>query len=252
MLRPAGARNPRVAKEDLPLPAAMRLLAPSQFRPLLVNRVTSHCAAAGALLELRGGGVDSRAVATALGWTISATALTLYTPIISSLLRSRSVPESMSSTTWALQVMGFGIFVVYHVRKGFPLSTYFDFVGLALQSLAVLVLIVSYRRSFDPAVVLPVAAVLAAMVAPPAALDGLQLAATATSTWALLPQIVRNMRARSRGGWSPFSGTIATVNNAIRVFTTLTLADANPLLLVQFVTRCLLNGVLLVQSLVWR
>ena len=50
----------------------------------------------------------------------------------------------------------------------------------------------------------------------------------------------------------PISGTIATVNNAIRVFTTLTLADANPLLLVQCVTRCLLNGVLLVQSLVWR
>ena len=28
-------------------------------------------------------------------------------------------------------------------------------------------------------------------------------------------------------------------------------ADANPLLLIQFVARCLLNGVLLVQSLVW-
>ena len=84
-----------------------------------------------------------------------------------------------------------------------------------------------------------------------AALQGLQVAATVTSTWALVPQCVRNMRSRSKGGWSVWSGTIATAANAARIFTTLALADANVLLLVQFSARCCLNAVLLVQSLVW-
>lgn len=177
--------------------------------------------------------------------------MTLYTPIIASLLRTREAPDSMSSTTWAMQLFGFGIFVVYHIRMGFPLSTFVDFAALVVQSLAVLVLMMVYRSKFDSIVVLPVAGIATATVAPHSALHWLQAAATVTSTWALVPQVVRNMRSRSKGGWSVWSGTIATGANAARIFTTLTLADANVLLLVQFGARCVLNAVLLVQSLVW-
>jgi len=178
--------------------------------------------------------------------------MTIYSPIIASLARDKSVPDSMSSFTWSLQLLGFGVFVVYHARMGFPLSTYFDFVALSVQSLVILLMIGNYRKRFDLVMALPFVAIATAALAPTVALQSLQLAATLTTTWSLLPQIVRNARERSRGGWSSFSGWIATVANAIRVFTTLTLADANPLLLFQFVTRCLLNGILLVQSLVWR
>ena len=158
----------------------------------------------------------------------------------------------MSSVTWAMQLFGFGIFVVYHVRMGFPLSTYVDFAALVVQTVAVLVLMMAYRRKLESIVLLPLAGIAAAVVAPPgAALQGLQVAATVTSTWALVPQCVRNMRSRSKGGWSVWSGTIATAANAARIFTTLALADANVLLLVQFSARCCLNAVLLVQSLVW-
>jgi hypothetical protein len=44
---------------------------------------------------------------------------------------------------------------------------------------------------------------------------------------------VRNFKAKSRGGWSLVSAALSTVGNAIRVFTTITLANANPLLLAQ-------------------
>ena len=64
-------------------------------------------------------------------------------------------------------------------------------------------------------------------------------------------QVVRNFAARSRGGWSPVSAALSTGGNAAHIFTTLTLADANPILLAQFIACLLLNGVLLVQALVW-
>ena len=135
-------------------------------------------------LVLRGGTAvgSQQAIASALGWTLSMTACVLYTPIISSLVRERRVPASLSSTTWALQLAGFGVFVVYHYRMGYPLSTYFDFVALCVQTLAVLALVAYYRDQYA-IVVPPVAAILAAAVAPPVALQGMQLAATASSTW---------------------------------------------------------------------
>lgn len=234
---------------------AYAMLLPQLAKPApLLASAGMYARSAPPLLILRGGMdvVTSKAIATAVGWTLSCTAMTIYTPIIASLVRERSVPASMSSTTWALQVLGFGIFVVYHVRMGFPLSTYVDFIALVVQSFSILVLMATYRKKFDAVIALPIAAIVAAIYAPTHALQALQVAATGVTTFGLVPQIVRNAQSRSRGGWSPYSGVIATGANAARIFTTLTLADANPLLLVQFVARCILNSVLLVQSLVWR
>ena len=76
------------------------------------------------------------------------------------------------------------------------------------------------------------------------------MAAFITSV-ALVPQVWRNFAARSRGGWSPISAALSTGGNAARIFTTLTLAEGNPILLAQFAACLLLNGVLLVQALVW-
>jgi mannose-P-dolichol utilization defect protein 1 len=67
----------------------------------------------------------------------------------------------------------------------------------------------------------------------------------------LLPQILKNFAAQSRGGWSPYSAALSTAGNAMRVFTTAKLAGGNPLLLVQFSLNVLTNGILLVQALVW-
>ena len=62
---------------------------------------------------------------------------------------------------------------------------------------------------------------------------------------------VSNFASHTRGGWSPISAALSTVGNGMRVFTTLQLADGNPLLLCQFVANVIMNGILLAQSLVW-
>ena len=63
--------------------------------------------------------------------------------------------------------------------------------------------------------------------------------------------VVRNFKAKSRGGWSLVSAALSTVGNAIRVFTTVTLANANPLLLAQFLLGTTLNGILAAMCLIW-
>ena len=44
-------------------------------------------------------------------------------------------PASLSVSTWSLQLLGFVVFVTYHVRSGYPLSTYLDFAALSVQSI---------------------------------------------------------------------------------------------------------------------
>ena len=81
----------------------------------------------GALLALRGGGEASVLGARLVGWALTGAAVTLYIPMIAELVKNRSAPESMSATTWSLQLLGFVTTVIYHVRMGFPLSTFADF-----------------------------------------------------------------------------------------------------------------------------
>ena len=183
---------------------------------------------------------------------MSLAALNLYTPMIIELLQKREqVASKLSTTTWALQLLGFVVFVVYHIRSAYPISTYLDFAALGMQSFIILGLTSFYRKRMDALVLAPILGLIAAVFAPASALQTLQLAATLLTTFALMPQIIRNFAGRTRGGWSPISAALSTAGNAVRVFTTLTLADANPLLLGQFLAGTLLNAILAVQSVVW-
>ena len=213
-----------------------------------------HASRVARSLVLRGGSAADGGAAVgarAVGWALSAAAVTLYLPMIAELVRNKKAPESMSATTWSLQLTGFALTVVFHVRMGFPLSTYADFVALGVQSLVILVLSMVYRKKASPLAALPVVGLTAALLAPLKGLKALQAASAVVTTWALLPQIVSNFRSRSRGGWSAVAAGLSTVGNAGRLFTTATLADGNLLLMAQFAVCFLLNGCLLVQSLVW-
>lgn len=129
-------------------------------------------------------------VASALGWTMSVAALSLYTPMIAELIQKRKEnAEKISTTTWSLQLLGFIIFVVYHIRSGYPLSTFLDFAALGVQSLVILVLASVYRnQGFDALILLPVVGLAAALVFPIGALQSLQLSATLVTSFALMPQ----------------------------------------------------------------
>ena len=228
------------------------------------QRVTLHAATAAistpvpaTVASLRGGAgammSAQTVVASLLGWTMSVAALSLYTPMIVELVQKRGeTAEKISTTTWSLQLLGFVIFVIYHVRSGYPLSTFLDFAALGLQSVAILVLTSIYReQGFDALILLPVAGLVASLLAPYGQLQSLQLTSAVVTSFALVPQIVRNFRAKSRGGWSLVSALLSTVGNAIRVFTTVTLAGSNPLLLAQFLLGTALNGILAIMCVIW-
>ena len=146
------------------------------------------------LAVLRGGeGATMSAqtvVASALGWTMSVAALSLYTPMIAELVqKKRENAEKISTTTWSLQLLGFIIFVVYHIRSGYPLSTFLDFAALAVQSLAILVLTSVFRdQGFDALILLPAVGLAASLLVPVGALQSLQLSATVLTSFALMPQ----------------------------------------------------------------
>ena len=54
----------------------------------------------------------------------------------------------MSATTWALQLAGIFIFVIYNVRMGYPVSTYLDFAALSVQATILLTLICVFQNHF--------------------------------------------------------------------------------------------------------
>ncbi|KAG8462197.1 hypothetical protein KFE25_011647 [Diacronema lutheri] len=198
----------------------------------------------------------SQLVARGLGWAVSAASMSLYLPIAARIVRTGSA-DGLSVTTWALNVLGFAAAIVYPLRKGFPISCYFDTICLAAQSVLVLALIVGKSRSRPRTLALAaglsaVGAAFAAAVrwAPVWGLALVQAGATTSMTVALLPQIGKNFRRRSSGGWSSTSALLSTVGNGVRVFTTATLTG-DRLLLAGFSCGLLLNGILLAQTIVW-
>ena len=152
------------------------------------------CSLTPVLANLRGGESPNMsaqtAVASALGWTMSVAALNLYTPMISELIRKkRENAQKISTTTWSLQAVGFIIFVAYHIRSGYPLSTFVDFAALGVQSLVILVLASLFReQGFDALILLPVVGLGAAVLLPTSSLQSLQLIATVITSVALMPQ----------------------------------------------------------------
>ena len=190
-------------------------------------------------------------LAQALGYAVGIGALSLYIPIIATVLK-RKGDVGLSVTTWALQLMGLAVSCVYHVRSGYPLATYMDFAALSVQSTIILVLLNRYRESVSPISMLPLLGLSAALLSPLEVLRKLQVGAACVTTFALLPQVVKNFRARTGGGWSPISAGLSSTGNIARVITTLTLASADPVLLFQYGTAFIFNSILLTQTLLWR
>ena len=228
---------------------------PATIALVVASRAGNSGGRAGSDSKMQQGSFEGgKLLASAFGWLLSVFLLTIYTPMILamiiSLLHTKDV-AGMSATTWALQLAGFFIFVIYNVRMGYPVSTYLDFAALSVQATILLTLICVFRNHFFAISLVPIVSLVVAMLVPKAALERLQTASTVVTTGALLPQILKNFAAQSRGGWSPYSAALSTAGNAMRVFTTAKLAGGNPLLLVQFSLNVLTNGILLVQALVW-
>ena len=260
LLLPADARQ---------LPAAERRAAASRLprsatRPALSFAHGDGDAALRRALALRGGveaeaattvllGLTQQQIASVFGWCISAGSALLYSPILYDVLRKKSA-MGLSPVTWVLQTVGSAGMVVYPLKSKYPLSTYFEFITLSVQSAAIFVALAAYGDVLTASQALQLLAAVAGMVAylvvaaPMKLVKSVQAASIAIMTVSLLPQVARNFKEKSTGGWSPLSAFFATLGNAIRIFTTLSLTQDN-LILAGFFVGTALNGLLLASTL---
>jgi len=154
---------------------------------------------------------------------------------------------------WGLQTLAYLAALVYPLRSGYPLSTFAEVVLLGGQSAVIFAAVCVLQRR-EPAPLLLAAlssgACFGALLAfaPAWCLAAVQAVSTATMTVALVPQIAKNHRSGSSGGWSPVSAGLSTAGNAIRVFTTVQLTK-DALLLAGFTAGFLLNAALFAQTL---
>ena len=76
-----------------------------------------------------------------------------------------------------------------------------------------------------------------------------QILATILNTSALVPQLKQNLDRRASGDYSPITASLASVGCTVRLFTTMELADGDPLLLLNYGVALLLNLMVLFQVL---
>jgi len=74
-----------------------------------------------------------------------------------------------------------------------------------------------------------------------------QLLATILNTSALLPQLKQNYDRQSSGDYSPITASLASAGCGIRIFTTVQLANGDPLILLNYGVALLLNMSVLLQ-----
>ena len=188
-----------------------------------------------------------------LGYAVVAGATTVKLPQIITLLRSHSA-AGLSHTTYLVETFGYAYNLAFHIRAGYPVSTYGDFLMLGVQNLFILALLFTYTDRMAPRGWLVLSAFVAGTLLCAHAdspvplvwlerLCGLNVAIVIASR---LPQIYANWQRQSTGNLSLptcvglFGGATA------RVLTTLQSVKNNTIL-AGYVVSALLNLVLVLQ-----
>ena len=214
----------------------------------------------GALLGSLGLEVDTKQVATVAGTALSALSVTLYAPVAVRVVREKSA-DGLTQSTWWSKTAGFLVFLIYAQRNHYPIAQWGDTAVLTLESAVVLSLVAWYQGkegdeepgSFDLNFfggigALGVLGLLGTTVATEPMLAVAQVGAILSQKGALVPQILLNNE-RKGCDYSPVTASLALAGSAVKVFTTLELANGDPLLLVSFSSGMALNAALLGQAL---
>lgn len=195
-------------------------------------------------------------VATALGYTLSLASVLLYMPVALRVTRQKQA-DGLTLSTWWFKAAGFGTFLIYALRNNYPAAQFGDTAVLTFESVLVLAIVAYYKEKpapgFNPKFLGGLAALagsmaLGATVASMEVLRAFQVGAVFTQKGALLPQIKLNQD-RKGCDYSPVSSGLAFVGSSIKIFTTMELANGDPLLLLSFTSGALLNLTLLLQAL---
>jgi len=213
-----------------------------------------------------GGSTDAvalKSIAEALGYLIGAASLLLYTPIAVRIIRTKSA-DGLAVSTWWLKLTSFTCTDVYNVKNGFPFAAFSETFVITLESAIVLGLILYHQKRINDSTLLACLAYLAitswALFSPSFTfpygppnewIDAAQILSIALSASALVPQLKQNFDRRSSGDYSPITASLASVGCAIRLFTTMELADGDVLLLCNYGVALVLNLCVLFQIVVF-
>ncbi|EGP87108.1 unnamed protein product [Zymoseptoria tritici ST99CH_1A5] len=229
---------------NLPTPltnAATQLLGDSCYRSLVHNVTISDTVC----LKL--------AISKALGIAIIGASSIVKIPQLLKLLNSQSA-EGISFLSYLLETASYLVTLVYNVRNQFPFSTYGETALIAVQNVAIAVLVLQYSGRGAAAAVF-VAGLAAAGYAlynegivDMGMLKYIQAGAGLLGVASKLPQIVAIAQQGGTGQLSAFAVFNYLAGSLARIFTTLQEVD-DKLILYGFLVGFALNAVLAVQMI---
>jgi mannose-P-dolichol utilization defect 1 len=194
------------------------------------------------------------AISKALGLAIITTASVVKVPQILKLLQSGSA-QGLSFTSYVLETTSFLITLAYNIRNAFPFSTYGETALIAVQDVAICVLILhlSNKSALAGAFVALVATAVYALIVsdtlvPTPLMTSLQAFAGILGVASKLPQIITVYQQGGTGQLSAFAVFNYLAGSLSRIFTTLQEVD-DKLILYGFVAAFILNAILAGQML---
>ncbi|KXL47327.1 hypothetical protein M433DRAFT_64238 [Acidomyces richmondensis BFW] len=193
------------------------------------------------------------AISKALGVGIIAASSVVKIPQLLKLLNSQSA-EGVSFLSYLLETASYLITLVYNVRNGFPFSTYGEVGLIAIQNVAISVLVLQYSGK-GPAAAMFIAGLAGAAyslyndnVTPMSTLQYLQAGAGVLGVASKLPQIITIFQEGGTGQLSAFAVFNYLAGSLTRIFTTLQEVD-DKLILYGFIAGFTLNAVLAAQMI---
>ncbi|KAJ6084175.1 Mannose-P-dolichol utilization defect 1 protein [Penicillium sp. IBT 16267x] len=229
-------------------------LVPEPIHDLIISLIGADCHRT-LLLDLdftKDPACLSLAVSKALGLAIVGASAVVKLPQILKLINSRS-SAGISFTSYALETASLLITLSYGVRNQFPFTTYGESALIAIQDVAVSVLVLTFagRSAAAAAFVAVVAASVYALLFDQTLVDAqtmsyLQAGAGALSVASKAPQIYTIWREGGTGQLSAFAIFNYLVGSLSRIFTTLQEVD-DKLILYGFISGFTLNVILAAQ-----
>ena len=195
---------------------------------------------------------DKSIIAIALGYLIGLGSLLLYTPIAFRVYRQKSA-DGLTLSTWWLKLASYLSSDIFYITKSYDISTYIETITITVEAAVVLILVAYYQQRLFSAQFAGLASAFALvtvfglLVAPPEVVAFGQLSSVVLNSGALVPQFWLNYSEKTKGDYSPVTASLASVGCAIRIWTTVTLNDSDPVLLTTFTAAFLLNSALLAQ-----
>lgn len=143
---------------------------------------------------------------------------------------------------------------VYNIKNGFPISAFSETLVISIEAIIILGLVTYYQKLINTSTLLLTISFLTITIwalftpsVPDDWISSAQILSTILNTSALLPQLKQNFDRQSSGDYSPITASLASAGCAVRIFTTVQLANGDPLILLNYGVALLLNMSVLFQ-----